>query len=262
MPRFAANLSVLFTEVDFLARFALAREAGFEAVECQFPYAFSAAAVDAALTANHLELVLLNAPPGDFAKGERGIAALPGRAADFTQSIATAIEYARAVRCPRVHVMSGLVQHGANTRTLIANMRNAAHAAATHGIDLLLEPINLRDMPGYLLHRTADAVSVINEIGCDNVKLQFDLYHRQIMEGDLSAAIRDYAARTGHIQIAQPPDRGEPDRGEIDFEYVLQALDDSGYAGWIGCEYKPRAGTLAGLGWFDVWRVSSSGERQ
>lgn len=257
MPRFAANLSLLFTELPLPARFRAAASAGFDAVELQFPYALSPQDLATNLAASGLGLVLFNAPAGDFeTRGERGIAALPGREREFQESLLTALDYAAVTGCPRIHVMSGLVQQGANRITLIENLRRACPIAAAAGVTLLLEPINGRDFPGYLLQRTVEATAVIGQVGGDNLRLQFDLYHRQIMEGDLLAALREYLPLIEHVQIAQPPDRGEPNSGEIHYPTVLDALDRLGYRGWVGCEYRPRGGTLEGLGWLDAYRRS------
>lgn len=257
MPRFAANLSMLFTELPLLARFEAAAQAGFIGVEMMFPYEAPAHALAAALTANRLEMVLFNAPPGDFTAGERGVAGLPGREAEFEQSLLQALAYAAQLDCSRIHVMAGLTHQGARRRTWVENLRRGAHLAAAAGVTLLVEPINQRDMPGYLVSRTEEALALIALVDAPNLRLQLDLYHRQIMEGDLIAAIREYAEFIAHVQIAQPPDRGEPDHGEIAFPEVLAALDDTGYQGWVGCEYHPRAGTLAGLGWLKSWWPSS-----
>lgn len=253
MPRFAANLSLLFTEWPFIARFEAAAAAGFRGVECQFPYEVPAADIATRLAAAGLELVLFNAPPGDFAGGERGIAALPGREREFMAGLHRALAYATTLACPRVHVMSGLRHHGADRAVLVRNLRAAAPLAASAGVTLLVEPINPRDLPGYLLNRTEDALDIVDEVGAGNVALQFDLYHRQVVQGDLIHAVRRWGARAAHVQIAQPPDRGEPDRGEIRYEEVLAALRDTGYSGWVGCEYRPRQGTLAGLTWLKAF---------
>jgi hydroxypyruvate isomerase len=255
MPRFAANLSLLFTELPLAARFGAAARAGFDAVELQFPYALSPPELAASLNASGLNLVLFNAPAVDYeTRGERGLAALPGRERDFQQSLLKALDYASVSGCPRLHVMSGLVQQGANRSTLIENLRWACPLAEAAGVKLLLEPINGRDFPGYLLQRTMEATAVIGQVGGDNLRLQFDLYHRQIMEGDLLAALGEYLPLIEHVQIAQPPDRGEPDMGEIHYRTVLEALDRLGYRGWVGCEYRPRGGTVEGLGWMDAYR--------
>ncbi len=257
MPRFAANLSMLFTELPLLARFEAAARAGFAGVEMMFPYEASAQTLAAALTANRLDMVLFNAPPGDFAAGERGIAGIPGREAEFEQGLLQALEYAGHLDCPRIHVMAGLTHQGARRRTWVENLRRGAHVAAAAGVTLLVEPINQRDMPGYLVSHTREALALIALVDAPNVRLQLDLYHRQIMEGDLIAAIREYVEFIAHVQIAQPPDRGEPDRGEIAYPEVLAALDDAGYQGWVGCEYRPRTSTLEGLGWLKSWWPSS-----
>jgi len=254
MPRFAANLSLMLTELPFLDRFAAAAQAGFGAVECQFPYAWNAAEIAARLAAYGLRQVLFNAPPGDFASGERGIAALPGRETEFMRGLEEALRYARELGCPRLHVMAGLTHQGALRSTYISNLRMAAQRAAVDDIQLLVEPINPRDIPGYLVNRTEQALAILALTAEPNVGLQFDLYHRQIVEGDLTSAVREFGPCAAHVQIAQPPDRGEPDRGEIHYPDVLAALDDSGYDGWVGCEYRPRRGTLDGLTWMDAYR--------
>ncbi len=250
MPRFAANLSLMFTEMPFLARFEAAARAGFTAVETLFPYAHPVAELATQLHVNGLEQVLFNGPPGDFVHaGERGLAAIPGRETEFFEGLMLALEYASALRCPKLHVMAGLTHQGANRVTFVHNMRRAARLAAPCNVQLLIEPINTRDIPGYLINRTAEALALIALIGEANVGLQFDIYHRQIMEGDLLAAIDEFGAYAAHVQIAQPPDRGEPDEGEIDYRRIFGALDAVGYTGWVGCEYKPRGDTVAGLSW-------------
>lgn len=249
MPRFAANLSWLFTEVPLLERFDAAARAGFEAVEILTPYEVPATDLAARLKASGLAQVLINAPAGDAARGERGLAALPGREADFDASIATALAYAKALACPRVHVLPGLRHHGAQRATYIANLRRAARTAADAGVELLIEPINTRDVPGFFLNTTGEARAVIHEVGAPNLRLQLDLYHRQIQEGDTATAIREFAALVGHYQIASPPDRGEPDDGEMNYPYLFRIIDETGFDGFVGCEYKPRRGTLEGLGW-------------
>jgi hydroxypyruvate isomerase len=249
MPRLAANLSFLFTEVAFLDRFAAAAQAGFRGVEFLFPYDWPAATLRARLDAQGLEQVLFNLPPGDFAAGERGIAAIPGREAEFEAGVVTALTYARALSCKRLHAMAGLDSRGARRDTYLANLRRAADMAAADGVTILIEPINQRDMPGYHLSRTEDALGVIAAVGAPNLALQLDLYHRHIVEGGVEEAVARHAPRAGHIQIAAPPDRGEPDAGEIDYRRVLAAIDASGYQGWVGCEYKPRGETTAGLAW-------------
>ncbi len=267
MPRFAANLSMLYGEQPFLARFAAAASDGFEAVECLFPYEHAASDIAAALTRHGLELALFNLPPGDFAAGERGLAALPGREHDFAAALERALPYALATGCRRLHAMAGIVRPGADPAamraTYVANLRRAAARLAPHGITLLIEPINTRDMPGYFLNVQAEAHAVVAEVGAPNVQVQMDLYHCQIMEGDLATALRRYvgapASRVGHIQIAGVPDRHEPDDGELNYPYLFALLDGLGYAGFVGCEYRPRAGTSEGLGWLRRWRASQAG---
>ncbi len=253
MPRFAANLSMMYTEVPFLERFGACARDGFKAVEFLFPYAFPAQAIAEQLRQHGLQQVLFNMPPGDFEGGERGLASLPGREADFRAGVEQAIEYARALECPRVHLMAGLVpdpaQRPERRARYVQSVRHAATRFAEYGLDVLLEPINTRDIPGYLLNTQADAHAVVAEVGLPNVKVQMDLYHCQIVEGDVAMKIRKYLAGVGHIQIAGVPDRHEPDVGEVNFPYLFRLLDELGYDGWIGCEYRPKAGTSAGLGW-------------
>lgn len=264
MPRFAANLSMLYNELPFLDRFEAAAADGFQAVEYLFPYAFEAAELAARLKAHGLQQVLFNAPPGNWDGGERGLACLPGREVEFAEGIERALTYAQALDCPRLHVMAGLVPPDASpdaTRTTyIYNLRQAARLAASMGVNLLIEPINPRDMPGFFLSRQDQAHALVAEIGEPNVKVQMDLYHAQIVEGDLAMKIRQYlpTGRVGHIQIAGVPERHEPDVGELHHPYLFALLDDLGYDGWIGCEYRPRrgavpGGTSAGLGWIRPW---------
>jgi hydroxypyruvate isomerase len=256
MSKFAANLSMMYTEHEFLDRFQAAADDGFGAVEFLFPYEWAATELAARLRGAGLRQALFNAPPGNTQAGERGIACLPGREAEFRDGIERALEYAEALACPRVHVMAGLVPDGvARERlraTYVANLAWAAQAARAAGRDLLMEPINTRDIPGYFLNRQADAHAVVEEVGASNLKVQMDLYHCQIVEGDLETRIRLYVptGRVGHIQIAGVPARHEPDLGEVNYPYLFKLLDELGYDGWIGCEYRPAAGTRAGLGWY------------
>lgn len=250
MPRFAANLSFLFTELDFLDRFTAAADAGFKAVEFMFPYAYKAEEIKARLDDNGLELVLFNLPPGHWDKGERGFAALPDRANEFASAIDLALRYAEALECSKLHVMAGLESHGASRDIFVSNIRLASLWALGNHIDILIEPINTRDMPGYFLSRLDAAREIIAEVGEPNVGLQFDLYHRHIMDGGVEAAIGDYKDITRHYQCASPPDRGEPDKGDLDYPKIFDLIDATGYKGWIGCEYKPRGKTVDGLGWF------------
>jgi hydroxypyruvate isomerase len=239
----------MFNEVPFLDRFEAAAKAGFKAVEYLFPYEWPAAELAARLKANGLSQVLFNLPPGDWAKGDRGLASIPGREAEFEAAVVAALAYAKALGCPRVHAMAGLRHMGACRPTYIANLRKAARMAAAEGVDVIIEPINTRDIPGFFLNTTGEARAVIHEVGEPNLGLQFDLYHRAIQEGDVAMAIAEYASLTRHIQIASPPDRGEPNDGELNYGYLFRQIDASGFDGWIGCEYKPRRGTVEGLAW-------------
>ena len=257
MPKLAANLSLLFTELPFLDRFEAAAAAGFTGVEFLFPYAHPAAEIAQRLRAHGLTQALFNAPPGDWDAGERGIAALPGREPEFRSGIELALEYAAALGCPRLHVMAGIAPND-DPRAAAAyreNVRHAAESAARRGVEILLEPINRRDMPGYFMWSIPQALAAIDDLRLENVRLQLDLYHAQVTEGDLARKIRDLAGRYAHVQIAGNPDRHEPDEGEIDYHYLLALLDAAGYTGWVGCEYRPRAGTLAGLGWAQRYGV-------
>jgi 2-dehydrotetronate isomerase len=253
MPKFAANLSMLYTEHAFLDRFAAAARDGFEAVEYLFPYEHPAADIAAQLKAHGLQQVLFNAPPGDWAAGERGTACLPGREAEFREGVGRAIEYARALGCPRVHLMAGLAPDGADRtalrKTYLANLAWAA--AQAKDIHFLMEPINTRDIPRFFLNRQDQAHEIVLEVGAPNLKVQMDLYHCQIVEGDLAKKIEMYlpTGRVSHLQIAGVPERQEPDIGEINHPYLFVLIDRLGYDGWIGCEYRPKASTSAGLGW-------------
>ena len=263
MPRFAANLSMMYTEHAFLDRFGAAAADGFRAVEYLFPYAFERAEIAARLADHGLQQVLFNAPPGDWDSGERGLACLPGREDEFRRGfVERALPYAGALHCARVHVMAGLAPPEADRAALhatyVANLAWAAREAASAGIEVLMEPINLRDMPGYFLHRQEQAHGVVLEVGAPNLKVQMDLYHCQISEGDVTMKLRRYlpTGRVGHIQIAGIPERHEPDSGELRYAYLFGVLDELGWQGHLGCEYRPRAGTSAGLGWFAPYRPS------
>ena len=260
MPKFAANLSMLYPDLDFLDRFEAAAGDGFKAVEYLFPYAFESREIAARLKAHGLQQVLFNAPPGDWECGERGLACLPGREAEFKEGIAQALDYAAALGCPRIHVMAGLLPAGSDRTTLYATytsrLRWAAQEAARQGVNILIEPINTRDIPGFFLNRQDHAHQIIADVGAPNLKVQMDLYHCQIVEGDLAAKLRQYlpGGNVDHIQIAGVPDRHEPDLGEVNYPYLFELLDELAYAGWVGCEYRPKAGlqpggTTAGLGW-------------
>ncbi|SOY43935.1 2-oxo-tetronate isomerase [Cupriavidus taiwanensis] len=253
MPRFAANLSMMYNEHAFLDRFAAAAADGFQAVEYLFPYEHPAVELRARLDANGLTQALFNAPPGDWAAGERGLASLPGREAEFRDAVGRALEYAGVIGNDRVHVMAGLVPADADRAryraTYLENVAYAAKAAAAQGVTIVLEPINTRDMPGYFLNRQDDAQAICKEVGAANLKVQFDCYHCQIVEGDIAMKLRRDMAGIGHIQIAGVPERHEPDLGELNYPYLFDLIDSLGYTGWIGCEYRPRAGTSEGLGW-------------
>jgi 2-dehydrotetronate isomerase len=257
MPKFAANISMLFTELPFLDRFAAAKGAGFTAVEFQSPYQFPALEVAARLERNGLEAVLFNAPMGNVAAGERGLAAQPGREQDFAASIETALTYARTIKARQIHVLAGLArgERAAQEEIYVANLQRAAANAAKDGVTLLIEPLNARDNPGYFLGSTGAAIALIDRIGRENVALQFDLYHCQISEGDLARHTRELFGRYTHVQIANVPGRHEPGLGEVHFPFLFELFDELGYAGWIGCEYRPKAGTLAGLGWARRWGI-------
>jgi 2-dehydrotetronate isomerase len=265
MPKFAANLSMLYPELDFLDRFGAAAKDGFKAVEYLFPYAHDAKELKSRLNANGLRQVLFNAPPGEWDKGEKGLACLPGREGEFRSSIAKAIEYARVLECPRVHVMAGLapekVDRTVLRRTYVDNLRFAASEAAKAGLDVLIEPINTRDIPRFFLNRQDEAHAIVQEVGAANLKVQFDLYHCQIVEGDVAMKIRHYlpTGRVGHFQIAGVPQRHEPDAGEVNYAYLFDVIDEvsaqCGWDGYVGCEYRPAGDTSAGLKrWFARWR--------
>lgn len=256
MPRFAANLSFLFHEVAFVDRFAAAAGAGFRAVEFAFGYDQPAPELAARVRDHGLEQVLINTPPGNWSAGERGLGALPGREREFAAGVATALRYAQALSCPRVHVMAGVVsaegdsgQRARCRSTFVRNLRFAAREAAGEGVELTIEPINHRDMPAYFLTTQAEAHSIREEVGADNLKVQMDLYHAQIVEGDLSEKLRRWLPQIGHIQIAGVPGRHEPDVGEINYYALFELLDELGYRGWVGCEYRPLHDTLSGLRW-------------
>ena len=257
MPKLAANLSMMFQEAPFLDRFAAAAECGFAGVEYLFPYDFPAEEIAARLERYGLTQALFNLPSGDWAKGERGMAALPGRESEFLAGLERALLYARASTCQHLHAMAGNWPSDRDRRegraAYVANLRRAAERLMEEGVTLVIEPINLRDMPGYFLNTTDEAIKVIEEVGRDNLELQLDLYHCQITEGDLATHIRRLAGRYAHVQIAGVPERHEPDRGEVNYSYLLELLDEVGYRGWVGCEYLPAAGTRADLGWARRW---------
>ncbi len=253
MPRFAANLTMLFTELPFMQRFEAAAKAGFEAVEYLFPYPFEKNELAAVLRANGLEQVLHNLPAGDWDAGERGIACHPGRVAEFRQGVGRAIEYASVLQCPQVNCLVGKLpagtDHAAVRKTLVENLRFAAAELDKAGLKLLVEPINVFDIPGFFLSRTDQAVELLDEVGSDNLRIQYDIYHAQRMEGELGNTLSKHLARIGHIQLADNPGRGEPGTGEINYRWLFNHIDAIGYTGWIGCEYTPRTTTFAGLDW-------------
>ncbi|WP_017349106.1 HPr family phosphocarrier protein [Pantoea sp. A4] len=257
MPKFAANLSMMFTEVPFLERFAAAAAAGFTAVEFLFPYDYPATQLKQLLDDNQLKLVLFNTAPGNVAAGEWGLAATPGREADARADIDRALEYALVLGVPQVHVMASVVPEEASreayVETFISNMHYAAERFAPHGIALLLEALNPKTKPGYLYASQYQTLDIAARIDRPNVFTQLDLFHAQLVDGNLSRLIRDNAGRYRHIQIASAPDRHEPDEGEINYPWLFKLLDEVGYSGWIGCEYIPRTTTLEGLGWFQPW---------
>ena len=254
MPKFAANLTMLFTELPFMQRFEAAAKTGFEAVEYLFPYPFEKKELTAALRANGLQQVLHNLPAGDWDKGERGIACHPDRTGEFREGIAMAIDYATALGCPQLNCLVGKVPAGVSTaaahKTVVENLRLAAGELEAAGLRLLIEPINTFDIPGFFLTRTDQALALIDEVGSTNLRVQYDIYHAQRMEGELIATLEKNLARIAHVQLADNPGRHEPGTGEIHYGNVFAALDRIGYAGWVGCEYKPATTTEAGLGWF------------
>jgi hydroxypyruvate isomerase len=254
MPKLAANLSMLWPEAPFLERFAAAARAGFRFVEYQFPYEHKAEEVARAARAARVEVVLHNLPPGDYARGERGIACLPGREVEFRAAVERGIEYARAAGCPRMNCLAGLAAPDAeHFEKLVANLRYAARKLAAAGLELLIEPINTRSVPGFFLTTSRQAIEVLDAVGEPNAFLQYDLFHMQVMEGDLAATIERLRPRIGHLQLADVPGRHEPGTGEINFEFLLRHIDALGYAGWVGCEYNPRGDTVQGLTWAKPW---------
>jgi hydroxypyruvate isomerase len=253
MPRFAANLTMLFNEVPFLDRFERAAQAGFTAVEFLFPYPYAAADIRQRLDANGLQLVLHNLPAGDWDAGERGIACHADRVPEFRAGVTMAIGYAQALGVPRLNCLAGKAPPGVPREvlhaTFVDNLRHAAAALQGAGLRLLIEPINRRDVPGFFLDRTDQALRILDEVGAANGRLQYDLYHAQRTEGELAATLERHLARIGHVQVADNPGRHEPGSGEIAYGFLFAHLDRIGYHGWVGCEYQPVGGTEAGLGW-------------
>lgn len=258
MLKFSANLSFLYQELGFLDRFAAAAKDGFGAVEYLGPYAETRETVAKALRDNGLMQALFNVPSGNWAGGERGIAALPGRVDEFRMGVRTALDYAAALNCPKVNVISGLVPAGADLEAmedvLVDNLKWAASACASAGVKLLIEPINTRDIPGFFLTTTKQAERILDRVGHPNLYIQYDVYHMQVMQGDLVPTYERLRDRIAHIQVADNPGRNEPGTGEINYPFVLREIERLGYDGWIGCEYKPKAGTTAGLGWMTAYR--------
>ena len=253
MPQFAANLTMLFTEVPFLERFERAAKAGFVAVEFLFPYAYPAAEIHSRLAAHRLRLVLHNLPPGDWDAGERGIACHPDRVGEFRQGVAKGVEYALALGVPQLNCLAGKAPASIDAQTLrqtfVANLRYAAGELKRAGLKLLIEPINTYDIPGFYLNTTAQALGILDEVGADNAYLQYDIYHAQRTEGELATTMGKHLARIAHMQLADNPGRHEPGTGEINYAFLFEHIDRIGYTGWIGCEYKPAGATEAGLDW-------------
>jgi hydroxypyruvate isomerase len=253
MPRFAANLTMLFAEMPFLDRFAAAKAAGFAGVEYLFPYEFDKAELREHLNEHGLTQVLHNLPAGNWAKGERGIAILPDRVDEFRDGVARAIDYAKALDCRQLNCLVGIAPEGADPfelgEVLVANLRFAADALARERIRLLIEPINTLDIPGFYLNGTEQAVQLIADVRSSNLFVQYDIYHMQVMEGDIARSLQKHLGRIGHVQLADNPGRGEPGTGEINYPFLFRHLDAIGYRGWVGCEYKPRTSTIEGLGW-------------
>lgn len=259
MPKLAANLSMLFTEMDFMARFEAASKAGFKGVEYLFPYDFSAEEIKGQLDLHKLTQVLFNLPAGDWAKGERGIACLPDRTEEFRLGVDTAIEYAHVLGCKQVNCLSGIVPKNLSLTiaedTLVDNLKYAADKLAQQDINLVLEAINTQDMPGFCVSTTAQTMDIIERVGSDNLRSQYDIYHMQIMEGNIARTMTDYIRSIGHVQLADNPGRHEPGTGELNYEFLFQHIDSIGYQGWVGCEYVPANGTQAGLGWLKKYNL-------
>ena len=258
MPAFAANLSMLFTDADFMDRFARAASAGFKGVEYLFPYEYDKNQLVEQLETHDLTQVLHNLPAGNWAKGDRGIGCLPDRVGEFQDGVGRAVEYATALGCKQINCLAGIAPAGLPEEklrsTFVHNVKFAADALKRAGIKLLIEPINTRDIPGFYLQRTQQALDIIKESGSDNVYVQYDIYHMQVMEGNLAPTIEKHLAQIAHMQLADNPGRHEPGTGEINYDFLFKFIDGLGYRGWIGCEYKPSATTEAGLSWFARYR--------
>lgn len=253
MPKLNANLSMMFNEVDFLERFGAAAKAGFKGVEFLFPYAYDKNQLAEIVGQHKLQVVLFNMPPGDFAAGDRGLACNPARTGEFQEGVGKAVDYALTLNCKLLHCMAGLKPVGVNEETMratyIANLQFAAKELARHGITLLIEAINTRDIPGFYLNYSDQAFDIMHYAGMPNLKFQYDIYHMQIMEGDLAPTIEKNLDKIAHMQLADTPGRHEPGTGEINYDFLFRHIDSIGYQGWIGCEYRPAAATEAGLGW-------------
>jgi hydroxypyruvate isomerase len=254
VPKFAANLSMMFTELPFLERFGAAKAAGFEGVEFLFPYEYEKLILAEMLRKQRLVQVLHNLPAGDWSAGERGIAIFPERVREFREGVEKAIEYARELGCHQLNCLAGIRESGEDEstyrRTFVENLRYAAQELAKQGIRLLAEPVNTRDIPRFFLTGTEQAAQIIKDVGSDNLFIQYDIYHMQVMEGDLASTIRKHLARIAHLQLADNPGRNEPGTGEINYPFLCRYLDEIGYRGWVGCEYKPKTTTAEGLAWF------------
>lgn len=263
MPKFAANVSMMFGELPVEERFAAARRAGFEAVEYLQPYADPVAEVRSWLDDADVAMILLNTVPGDAEAGERGLGAVPGREADFREHFEQALEYAAGLGAGMIHVMAGIVPEGASRdefeSTFVTNLQRAARAAARHGVSLLLEPLNTVDMPGYLHTRCDETRRIIEAVVQPNVRMQYDFYHRQVMEGNLAPNLRRHLDIVGHIQFSSLPGRHEPQHGEVNMPFLFDVVDSLDYDGWIGCEYTPKASTLEGLSWGHPWGLGNGG---
>ena len=253
MPKFSANLTMLFNEVEFLNRFGAAAKAGFRAVEFLLPYAHEKTQLIDVVQKDNLQVVLFNMPAGDWSAGDRGMACDPARAGEYQEGVGTAIDYALALGCKQIHCMAGLKPRGVSEENMrdayIASLQFAGTELAKHGMKLLIEAINTRDMPGYYLNSSRQAFDIMHYANVPNLSFQYDIYHLQIMEGDLAPTIEKHLAKIGHIQLADTPGRHEPGTGEINYNFLLPHLDKIGYRGWIGCEYRPATTTEAGLGW-------------
>lgn len=265
MPRLCANLSFLYTELDFVERFEAAARAGFRGVEYMSPYEYATDALEDALRRNGLAQVLFNLPAGDWGKGERGIACHPGRVGEFQDGVGKALEYAAALGCAQVNCLAGICPDAPEDRqraAFVSNLKFAAMKLKEAGVKLLIEPINTRDIPGFYLTRSSQALELIREVGSDNLFLQYDIYHMQVMEGDLAPTIEANRALIAHMQLADNPGRHEPGTGEINYGFLLEFIDRTGYDGWIGCEYRPAAATDDGLGWAKAWLGSAAGRTE